>query len=81
MGKTEPIKIFTISPNERAFLMCDEFMKSYSDASWDEAIQVLNKIAEIAQLKEYAVKMKTRIQELQLDSDGNWDGITDLEKL
>ena len=80
-GKTQPIKIYSVSSQPGAALLCENFMSNYSAQRWQDALTQLNVIAEIPELTNYAATMKARIAGLSASADDTWDGVTDLEKL
>lgn len=80
-GKTQPIKIYSVSSQPDAALLCENFMSNYSAQRWQDALKQLNAIAEIPELTNYAATMKARIAGLSATAEDSWDGVTDLEKL
>jgi adenylate cyclase len=80
-GKTQPIKIYSVSSQPDAALLCESFMSNYTARCWQDALTQLNAIAEIPELTNYAATMKARIAGLSTTVGDTWDGVTDLEKL
>ena len=80
-GKKEPAPVFTIAKEPSTVTVCENLAAAMSACDWAVAAELTERLRAIPQMQHFSALMDQRIEENRQKSPGEWDGVTDLDKL
>ena len=80
-GKKEPAPVFTTVKETSTVTVCENLAAAMSACNWTVAADLTERLRSVPQMQHFSALMDQRIEENRHKRPGEWDGVTDLDKL